>query len=191
MKKLIYTAIIALLLIVNSVFAANPGKEINNKCRSNLKKLNSATDELLKTRSDIILPRWITYKQATETFLDVDKFLDGKEIKGPTMDCRYFLISKSNKDYQWLCDIHGLLDGDKTISFRYREYQLQGKTSERYMDNNNYKQHVQNLLRWTEYSPTPLELYKYHYNMNPITTTILTIVILVASFFTLKTFFKF
>lgn len=189
MKKIFLIAIAA-LFIVNSLFAANTGKEINNKCRTNLKLLNTGTAEMLK-KNRIDLPKWATYKQATSSFLDPDKYLEGKKIEGPTPDCQYFLVSLSGNDYQWLCNLHGVLDGDKTVSFRYREHQLQGKTAEKYMINDNYKEHVQNLLHWTEYTPTPKEAFLYQYNMNPITTTVITIAIVVISFLTLKTFFKF
>lgn len=191
MKKILLIAIATVLLFANSVYAVNTGKEINNKCRSNLKLLNAGTAAMLKNNTKYDLPKWLTLAQATNSFLDPEKYLENKKIEGPTPDCQYFLVSLNNDEYQWLCNLHGVIDGDKTVSFRYREHQLQGKTAEKYMVNESYKEHVQNLLHWTEYTPTPVEAFKYQYNMNPITTTIISIIVLVVAVFTLKTFFKF
>lgn len=191
MKKILLIVIATVLFIGNSAYAANTGKDINNKCRSNLKLLNAGTADMLKKVVRYDLPKWTSLAQATNSFLDPEKYLEGKKIEGPTPDCQYFLVSLNNNEYQWLCNLHGVIEGDKTVSFRYREHQLQGKTSEKYMINENYKEHVQNLLHWTEYTPTPLEAFKYQYNMNPITTTIISIILVVVSIFTLKTFFKF
>ena len=190
MKRIIFFLIVILLSVSNGVFAENTGKEINNKCRKNLKALNEATESLAKSK-EFFLPQWISYEQAIENLNGFENALDGKVIKSPTIDCKYFLVCHSNSDYQWLCDLHGLLDGDKTISFRYKEHQLQGKTSEHFKDINKYKEHTKRILHWTEYTPTPIESFKYHYNMNPITTTLISVIVVAGVFFTLKTFFRF
>ena len=121
MKKILLIAIATVLLFANSVYAVNTGKEINNKCRSNLKLLNAGTAAMLKNNTKYDLPKWLTLAQATNSFLDPEKYLENKKIEGPTPDCQYFLVSLNNDEYQWLCNLHGVIDGDKTVSFRYRE----------------------------------------------------------------------
>lgn len=188
MKKIFFIILVTLFTAQN-LYGANTGKEINSKCRSNLRLLNKATTDMLKSKV-FDLPQWESYKQASNSFLSADKYLDGKKILGPTLDCEYFLVSLNNNDFQWYCNLHGVLEGEKTISFRYHEHQLQGKSSDKYMVNDNYKKHVQSMLQWTEYTPTPLEVFKYHYNMNPIMTTILGILFVIGTFIGARSFFR-
>lgn len=189
MKKILTILAILTVLLASEVFAANPGKEINNKCRANLKALNSATADFLKSnRAD--LPKWAPYKLVFSSLIEPTKYLD-KKIESPTPDCQYFLVSIDNNDYQWYCEIHGVLEGERTLTFRYHEHELSGKTCSRYMINENYEKHAQNLLHWTEYTPTPLETFKYHYNTNPLTTTILSVLFVVVAVVTIKQFFRF
>ena len=139
----IKTIILFLFVIVSSIsFAANPGRDISNKCRQNLKLLNTGTEKMLKSKT-YILPKWSSYKQAISTFLDSEKHLDGKKTVGPTPDCDYYLISLDNNDFQWLCMLHGVLDGDQNLSLNYHEFVLQGKSNSKFMSNDNYKKHVQ------------------------------------------------
>lgn len=183
--------LLIMVLVVSVVFAANPGRDINNKCRQNLKLLNSATQTFLKKNSDYVLTTWSTYQQAVGSFLDADKYLDGKKIVGPTHDCEYYLISINRNDFQWLCNLHGVIEGDQNLSLKYHEFLLQGKSNSKYMGVENYKKHVQDMVRWTEYTLTPVEFFKYNYNMNPVITTVLTVLLAAVSFYLLKSFFKF
>ena len=57
----------------------------------------------------------------------------------------------------------------------YHEHRLMGKTTSRYGNIEKYRDHVKDMLRWTEYNPTPVEKLKYQYNMNPLTTVLLAI----------------
>ena len=180
--------VFALLISVMS-FAANVGREINNKCRQNLKLLNTGTEKMIKATS-YSLPKWTTYKQAIKDFLYPDKYLEGKSIVGPTPDCDYYLVSDDKNEFQWLCYLHGVLEGDKTMSFRYHEHQLQGKTTTKFINNEEYKKHVQSMLHWTEYTPTPKEFIIYHYNMNPIVTTVTCIFFIALSIYLVKSFFN-
>ena len=190
MKKITFGLILIFTLLLSVVsYAANVGREINSKCRQNLKILNSGTEQLIKSTS-ASLPKWCTYKQAIKDFLYPDKYLEGKTIVGPTPDCEYFLVSNDKSEFQWLCYLHGVLDGDKTMSFRYHEHQLQGKTTTKFMNNEEYKKHVQSMLHWTEYTPTPKEFFIYHYNMNPIVTTVLTVFLVLLSIYLIKSFFN-
>ena len=191
MKKTTFglSLIFTLLLSVVS-YAANVSRELNNKCRQNLKILNNGTQLMLKQTSRE-LPKWVSYKQAIKDFLYPEKYLENKTIVPPTVDCDYYLVSNDNNDYQWLCYLHGVLEGNQTLSFRYHEHQFQGKVSDRFMNNEQYKKHYQNMLHWTEYSPTPKEFLIYHYNMNPIVTTITCVVLVLGSFYLIKSFFKF
>ena len=87
--------------------------------------------------------------------------------------------------------LHGVNDGNQTLSLQYHEFVLQGKSNSKFMVNENYKKHVQNMLSWTEYTLTPKEFLKYHYNMNPIMTTIVLVLVVGVGFYLLKSFFKF
>ena len=177
------------VFLTAAVFSANVGREINSKCRQNLKLLNAGTEKLIKSTS-CNLPKWGTYKQAIKDFLYPDKYLENKTIVGPTPDCEYYMVSNDKGEYDWLCYLHGVLEGDKTMSFRYHEHQLQGKTTSKFMTNEEYKKHVQSMLHWTEYTPTPKEFFIYHYNMNPIVTTVLSIFIVLLSIYLIKSFFN-
>ena len=191
MKKIKYILLLVSVFISSILFAANPSKEINNKCRQNLKLLNEATEKMLQDKKNYKLQTWSTYNQAITNFLDSDKYLDGKKIVGPTPDCEYYLVSINDNDFQWLCNLHGVIDGNTVYTLRYHEFQLQGKSNKKYEVNENYENHVKEMLRWTEYTLTPKEFIKYHYNMNPILTTVISIVLVVGSFLLLKSFFKF
>ena len=190
MKKITAFLIIFFTLFFSvTTFAANVGREINNKCRQNLKLLNAGTEKLLKTKQ-MNLPKWCSYKQAIKDFLYPDKYLDDKKVVGPTPDCEYYLVSDGNNDYQWLCYLHGVMEGEKTMSFRYHEHQLQGKSTSKYMNNEEYKKQVQNMLHWTEYTPTPKEFIIYHFNMNPIVTTVVCVFLIFLSIYLVKSFFN-
>ena len=191
MKK-IRTIIILILVLFSSIsFAANPSKEINNKCRKNIKLLNEGTALAIKQNSNINIPKWGSLKQALSTFLDKEKHLEGKEIVGPTPDCEYYIVSLSKEDYQWLCNLHGVIEGNQNLTLQYHEFLLSGKTNSKYESNENYKKHMNEMIRWTEYTLTPKEFLKFHYNQNPIVTTVLSIIIVIVSFVLLKSFFKF
>ena len=188
-KTTIGLSIVFTLLLSAMSFAANVGREINSKCRQNLKLLNSGTEKLIKSTSYNI-PKWCTYKQAIKDFLYPDKYLEGKTVVGPTADCEYYLVSNDKGEFQWLCYLHGVIEGEKTMSFRYHEHQLQGKSTSKFMSNEEYKKHVQSMLHWTEYTPTPKEFFIYHYNMNPIVTTVLTVFLVLLSIYLIKSFFN-
>lgn len=161
------------------VHAEDTGKLITNKCRANLKMLNDGTARFL-AENDAGLPFWGNYDTILASLIDSKYFASKPEA--PTRDCKYNLVSVSRDDYQWYCDIHGVLEGEKTVTFRYHEHRLMGKTTSRYANIQKYRDHVKDLLRWTEYAPTPVEKLKYHYNMNPLTTIILGIVGVIVMF---------
>ncbi len=190
MKKLLFIAVFISIFFSSILFAENTGRVINNKCRANLKILNAATSKML-SQHDFVLPKWSTYKQAISNFLKPEKYLDDKEIVGPTPDCQYYLVSDEKNDFQWLCYLHGVLEGNQNLTLKYHEHVLQGKKNDKYMTNEDYKTHFQYMLHWTEYTLTPVEYFKYHYNMNPIITTVLGIIFLIASYLALKSFFGF
>ncbi len=190
MKKIKIVFLFIFVFISFTVFAANPGRDISNKCRQNLKLLNLGTEKMLKNKN-YNLPKWSTYKQAISTFLDPEKYLDNQKIIGPTHDCEYCIVSLDNNDFQWLCMLHGVLNGEQNLSLNYHEYVLQGKSNKKFMGIDNYKKHVQDMLRWTEYTMTPTEFFKYHYSMNPILTSIICFVVVVGGFILIKQFFKF
>lgn len=171
-KSLVLITLISMFMFLNLsvTHAEDTGKLINNKCRANLKMLNEGTAKFL-AENDSGLPFWSNYDTVLASLIDSKYFAGKPEL--PTRDCKYYLVSVSREDYQWYCDLHGVLEGEKTITFRYHEHRLMGKTTSRYSNIEKYRDHVKDLLRWTEYTPTPVEKLKYHYNMNPASTILL------------------
>jgi len=161
-----------LILTCTQVSAEDTGKAITFKCRQNLKMLNDGTARFLK-ENDSGIPAWGKYDVIKTSLIDYNYF--PKDPEPPTSNCNYHLVSVSRDDYQWLCDLHGVLDGEKTVTFRYREHRILAKTTSRYENIPKYRDHINDLLRWTEYEPTALEKLKYYYNMNPVTTIFLSI----------------
>ena len=173
MKKTVLLLIwVFLCLAAHDLRAEDTGKLINNKCRANLKMLNEATAKFL-AENDSGLPSWANHQTVTMSLVDRKYFAE--ELVPPTRDCKYYLVAVSREDYQWYCDLHGVLDGEKTVTFMYHEHRLMGKTTVRYGNIEKYRDHVKDMLRWTEYNPTPVEKLKYQYNMNPLTTVLLAI----------------
>lgn len=173
MKK--FSFVVVLLLVFFSgpterLFAEDTGKVITGLCRQNLKMLNEGTRKFL-SENDSGIPMWSKYDTIKTSLMDYNYY--PKDPVSPTRDCHYFLVSVSRDDYQWYCDLHGVLDGEKTVTFQYHEHRLMAKTSSRYAHVPKYAEHVRDLLRWTDYNATPTEKFKYYYNMNPLTTIIL------------------
>lgn len=172
-RDIIKSMAIAVLLVAistASLFATDTGKVITNQCRQNLKMLNEITAKFVSETTDS-LPPWARYEVVKSSLMSYDYL--PKDPEAPTPDCKYFLISNSRDDFQWYCGLHGVLEGEKTITFQYHEHRIMAKTTERYMSNKRYKDHTSDLLRWTEYTPTPVERLKFQYNMNPLSTILL------------------
>ena len=159
--------LIILIITASTLYAENTGKIINNKCRTNLKLLNESTQKMLE-KHNYDLPPWrpleVFYKE-TKLFEVLDKL-----PTPPTLDCRYYLASLGSKDYQWCCELHGVIDGDKTVSFKYHEHAMMGKINSKYEKIPEYSVAVKSMLHWTNYRQTFSELMIYHFNMNPIST---------------------
>lgn len=173
MKKTVLLLLcLFLCLIVQTLRAEDTGKIINNQCRANLKTLNEGTAKFL-SENDSGLPSWTNYQTIFSSLIDPRYF--SAKPEPPTRDCKYNLVAISRDDYQWYCDLHGVLNGEKTVTFMYHEHRLMGKTTNRYQNIEKYREHVKDLLRWTEYRPTPMEKLKFHYNMNPLSTIIFSI----------------
>jgi hypothetical protein len=168
----------------SSVMAADTGKLITNQCRQNLKTLNEATQKFVNDTGDQ-LPPWARYETVKSSLMNSD-YLPTDPV-GPTPDCKYTLVSNSREDFQWYCNLHGVLEGEKTVTFLYHEHQIMGKTTSRYMNNRRYKEHTSELLRWTDYAPTPVERLKYHYNMNPLSTILVMAGVLLVIFVVYRT----
>lgn len=171
-KSLLLFLLLPLIFCIQPLLAEDTGKAITHQCRQNLKMLNDGTAKFLKENESGI-PAWGKYETIKTSLIDYNYF--PKDPEPPTPDCRYYLVSVSRDDFQWYCDLHGVLEGDKTVTFRYHEHKLMAKTSTRYENIPKYKDHIKDLLRWTEYDPTPVEKLKFYYNMNPTTTLILAI----------------
>ncbi len=171
-KTLLLLLLVFMCLTTHDLRAEDTGKVINNRCRANLKMLNEATAKFL-AENDSGLPSWANHQTVTMSLIDRKYFAE--QLVPPTRDCKYYLVAVSREDYQWYCDLHGVLEGEKTVTFMYHEHRLMGKTTSRYANIEKYREHVKDMLRWTEYSPTPMEKLKYQYNMNPLTTILLAI----------------
>lgn len=180
LKLVFMLAVMLFTAGVLSLSADDTGKVITNQCRQNLKMLNEVTEKFVKETSDH-LPPWARYETVKSSLMSFDYL--PKDPVGPTLDCKYYLVSNSRDDFQWYCGLHGVIDGEKTITFQYHEHRTMAKTSSRYMTNKRYKEHTSDLLRWTEYTPTPVERFKYHYNMNPLSTILLLSGLLVVTLF--------
>ena len=189
MKKIGFILLLVSVFITSGLFAANPSKEIDNKCRQNLKALNAATKQMLEEKEYNMHP-WVSLKQAGNIYTDFDKYIDVSKIVGPTPSCEYFMVYKDKNDYEWLCNLHGVMEGE-LITLKYHEYQLHGRINSKYQTNKEYEKHSKGMLMWTEYSLTPKEFFLYQYNTNPILTTVISIVLFVGSYLLLKSFFKF
>ncbi|GAB4270731.1 MAG: hypothetical protein Kow0029_07770 [Candidatus Rifleibacteriota bacterium] len=188
MKKNAYCFLLIFLLMLSAhASAEDTGKLITNKCRANLKMLNEAVKKFV-AENDSSLPAWSTYKNVKDMLLEI-KYLPHDPVP-PTKDCKYYLVAPSRHDFQWYCDIHGMLEGDKTITFNYHEHKITAKTNSRYLNIKKYADHTKDLLRWTEYNPTPMEKLKYHYNKNPMTTILLLIFGVLVIFFIYKNVFQ-
>lgn len=150
--------------------AADPGYELAKACRSNLTMLREATEKSIESGVKEF-PTWAKL-QDIRTMILTSRFLP-RAPKPPTLDCEYYLIYKDPKNFDWYCNLHGLIGGDQSTTFRYHEYQFTAYTSSKYMGNSKYKTHADNLLRWASYEPTAVENFKYHYARNPMTTLII------------------
>jgi hypothetical protein len=168
-KGFLIVPLLFFCMLSTVIHADDTGKVITNQCRQNLKMLNEGTRKFLQ-ESDSAIPIWGKYETIKSSLIDYNYY--PKDPVPPTRDCHYYLVSTSRDDFQWYCDLHGVLEGEKTITFRYHEHQLMAKTSSRYANIPKYADHVKDLLRWTEYNPTPVEKLKFYYNMNPMTTVI-------------------
>lgn len=185
-KSLLLLIIVLIYLNSTTVLAENTGRIINNKCSNNLKTLNEATKQLLENHQ-YELPQWRSFEAFYEDS-DLYKHLKEKPIS-PTVDCRYFLVSLNKNDYQWCCDLHGVVNGDKTVSFMYHEHATVGKINSKYEEIEEYSGHAKTMLHWTNYQQTFTEYLKYNYNMNPITTIISIIGVLIIAFVVYRTIY--
>lgn len=150
--------------------AADPGYELAKACRANLTMLREATEKCLKSGFKEF-PTWGKMEDI-RTMILTGRFLQ-KQPQPPTLDCEYFLIFKDPTSFDWYCNLHGLVGGDTSTTFRYHEFQFTTYTSSKYMNNAKYKTHADNLLRWASYDPTAVENFKYHYARNPMTTLLI------------------
>lgn len=165
--------IILMFLMINyELFSREPGFEITKECRANLKMLNDTTAKYIND-GNYNLPNWGTLESIRVMCFGA-KYLPSIP-KPPTLDCEYYFIMKDLNHYDWYCNIHGLLGGDKAYTFRYHEYQFTAYIKTLYLYSDKYRQHQENIIRWTNYNPTLMENIKFHYKRNPLYTTILII----------------
>ncbi|HEY9070736.1 MAG TPA: hypothetical protein VIV61_10815 [Candidatus Ozemobacteraceae bacterium] len=159
-----------LLFPLQPVKAAEPGFELAKACRANLARLREATEKAIKA-GITQFPMW-GKMQDVYTMILTNKYLPERP-QPPTADCEYFMVFKDPTTYDWYCNLHGLIGGDSSVTFRYHEYQFTAYTNSKFMNIPKYKTHADNLLRWVAYDPTLIESFKYHYARNPMTTLLM------------------
>jgi len=169
-------------------WAADPSYEKTNACRNNLKNLKGALEKALKARSDLELPKWGPMEDVFNLAL-AGTHLPQKPV-GPTLDCRYFLVCKNRQTWDWLCDLHGTLDGGESLTFRYHEFQFTAKVNRQYEDVVQYKQHLERMRSWLSYSPSVMESLKFRYQQNPTTAVILAVLGVVVILFIYRNVFE-
>ncbi|HOY68769.1 MAG TPA: hypothetical protein PLP29_17965 [Candidatus Ozemobacteraceae bacterium] len=155
-----------------SLDAAEPGFELAKTCRANLGKLREAVDNAIKAGTTQF-PTW-GKMQDVYTMILTNKYLP-EQPKPPTADCEYYLVFKDPSNFDWYCNLHGLIGGDSSVTFRYHEFQFTAYTNSKFMNIPKYKTHADNLLRWVAYEPTLIESFKYHYARNPMTTLLMAV----------------
>ncbi|NLI77397.1 MAG: hypothetical protein GX442_13270 [Candidatus Riflebacteria bacterium] len=163
-----------------------PGFEIIKACRANLTMLNEATAQYIKD-GNTQLPTWDKFQNVYTMCLST-KYIPVKPVS-PTADCEYFLVCKNLENFDWYCNLHGLIGGDKTYTFRYHEYQVTARINTKYLTIGKYKSHADNLLRWCGYAPTLMEDVKYHYARNPFSTLVIVGIGLLFVFFVYRNVF--
>ncbi len=158
------------LALTGPGWAVEPGFEITKACRANLTMLNEATAKYVKD-GNTQLPTWDKFDNMFTMCLGT-KYVPKKPIP-PTPDCEYFFVCKNLDNFDWYCNIHGVIGGDKRYTFRYHEYQFTAQVNTKYLTISKYKTHDENLLRWCGYVPTLMEDIKYQYARNPFTTMVI------------------
>ena len=185
MKQISIFLLLFNIFISSTIYAGDTGKQINVMCRNNLKMLNQGTKELLSNEKIIMHP-WTSYEDFIKK-ASLEKYI--KETpKSPTIDCNYFLVNKGN-NFQWCCSLHGVVDGNKTITFKYHEYELMAKTNSEFESIPEYSKHEKDILGWLDYSRSPKEMLIFNFNANPIVTTIFCIIVLFITLFLIKTIY--
>lgn len=172
-RRLQVSALIALMILAGLCVseAADPGYEIARACRANLNMLRDATEKRIQS-GFTEFPTWAKMSDI-RTMILTGRYLPA-EIIPPTLDCEYFLVFKNPKTFDWYCNLHGLVGGDGSTTFRYHAYQFTAYTSSKYMNISKYKTHTDNIIGWASYEPTAVENFRYHYARNPMTTLLLT-----------------
>ena len=164
--------IVLLTLCFLSVFlisyAKDESKILTAKCRSNIEALNAATSKFIKDHPGTGLPTWSTYDNMKTMILGV-KYLP-KDPVPPTKDCEYCFVSLGPNNFQWYCNLHGVIRGSKEVSFYYHQYRFTARIDPEYKMVKSYQKHIKSLYEWTEYYPTIYERFQYKYNQNPIST---------------------
>ncbi len=185
-SRLLALVLVTLLFSRTGTITADPGHEITKACRVNIKTLNEAVEKYLKDGHGN-LPRWAPYKDMQTMVLS--KYIDKKPVP-PTLDCEYFFVGMNPENYDWYCNIHGVLGGNRSITFRYHEFEFKAFINDKYLEVAKYKSHVDNVIRWCSYSPTLMESIKFSYSRNPLTTVLITAFGLFAAYFVYRNIFE-
>lgn len=162
---------ILVLALPTASFCRDGGRELTNACRSNLEKLNKITATYIENHPNQILPPWSNM----DTFITMivgPEYLE-RPPETPTAHCGYNLVFLNRQQFDWYCDLHGVLEGDRRLTIPYHEFEIHAFTDSRYETIRNYQEHTRDLLRWTQYRRSPIEMLKYHYNRSPTATIVI------------------
>lgn len=177
--KIIWILLASIFMFPADLCAKDTGKELTRLCRENLKKLNASTEQFQQQNpfSTLFILQWSPLEKISEDM----KFMEilGNDFKPVTPNCGYSYVSNNKDDWQWCCNLHGVLEGDKNLSFRYREHRMLAKINTKYLSIPEYDVHSKNLERWITYVPTVKERIIYNFNMNPITTSITAVLVVI------------
>ncbi|MBI3037592.1 hypothetical protein HYY75_00880 [bacterium] len=168
-RNLLILSFSLFFLQANLAAFADASFEIALACKSNLKMLREGLSNYINEGSKD-LPTWDTFEHVFNMAL-TSKYIPKKPVP-PTLDCKYFLVYKSPEIFDWYCSIHGVISGDKSITFRYHEFEFKGIISSKYLGVPQYKTHADELERWIGYSPTLVESIKFNFEKNPTSTLI-------------------
>lgn len=169
---------------------ADPSFEITKKCRANIKLLRDALLDVIKKDPTCEIPRDLNQYRVIYDMILTSKYLP-KQPELPTTDCAYFLLYQGPKNFDWFCDLHGVLpeNGNTTLTFPYHEFEFTAYFQQNYMSLTKYKSHYDRVMRWTGYVRTLSETIKYNYTRNPVSTIVMCIFGVCVVFFLYRNIF--
>ncbi len=182
MKRAVAIRVLFLVVFLGATFSGQTllgadvdlGFEIVKSCRKNMIMLREGTEKCIKETHPEI-PIDVTPFDQVYTMVLTGKYIPQKP-GSPTIDCKYSLVYKSPDNWDWFCAIHGVINGNETLTIPYHEFEFTVPFNTNFLEMKKYKSHFDNVMNWTMYSRTLNEAIKFHYRKNPTTTLIMVIV---------------